>query len=156
MDARTSYRETAVRGASPVQLVICLYDQVIDDLARALSALGKGDIRARTQAINHAIVILGHLEDSLNKDQGGQVALNLERFYHYVRTGLVEAHLQQSAAALETQISHLMLVRDAWSEVERGNRYPGEPGHANAQPDRVPSPGSSDEAESHSFTEWNA
>ena len=34
MDARSSYREVAVRGASPVRLVICLYEQAIEDLRR--------------------------------------------------------------------------------------------------------------------------
>lgn len=171
MDARTSYREAAVCGASPVQLVICLYDQAIEDLRRALSALGRGDIRARTRAINHAIVILGHLEDSLNKDQGGEVARNLERFYHYVRAGLVDAHRRQSAAAFETQISHLMLVRDAWSAVEQGNRFQGNhgqrkhaqgdrahgsEGYAATQPDPASSSATPDEGEPYSFAEWNA
>jgi flagellar protein FliS len=100
-------------------LVILLYEQAIADLGRALGAHRRGDIENRTREINHAILVLGHLQTSLDKDQGGQVAQNLERFYHQVRAGLVDAQMRQSPEALEQQISHLMLVRDAWREVER-------------------------------------
>jgi flagellar protein FliS len=119
MDARSSYREAAVLGASPLALVICLYEQIIEDLRRALAAQARGSIEGRTRSINHAVLVLAHLQSSLDKDQGGKVAVNLERFYNQVRIGLVGAQLQQSAAAIETQISHLMLVHDAWCEVER-------------------------------------
>ena len=61
MSASLSYREAAVRGASPVRLVILLYEQVIEDLRRALSAQRNGDIEGRTRAINHAILVISHL-----------------------------------------------------------------------------------------------
>jgi flagellar secretion chaperone FliS len=102
-----------------VRLVICLYEQAIEDLRRALAAHLCGSIEGRTREINHAILVLGYLQSSLDKDRGGEVAANLDRFYNHVRTGLIGAHHQQSAAALEMQISHLMLVYEAWCEVER-------------------------------------
>jgi hypothetical protein len=46
------------------------------------------------------------------------VAVNLERFYDRVRSGLVDAQFRQSATALEEQISHLMQGHEAWCEVE--------------------------------------
>jgi len=118
VNPRLCYREAAVRGASPVGLVLLLYEQAIEDVRRALAAFGRGDIEARTREINHAILVIGHLQASLDKDQGGVVALNLERFYDQVRAALVQAQCQQSAAILEQQISHLMLVREAWCEIE--------------------------------------
>jgi len=119
MDARLSYRETAARGATPVKLVGLLFEQALDDLRLALAALEKGDIEARTRGINHAIVVIGQLQASLNLDQGGTVARNLERFYQLVRKGLMAAQFQQSARGLQEQITLLLLVREAWLEVER-------------------------------------
>jgi flagellar protein FliS len=119
MDARLSYREAAVRGATPVRLVVLLYEQALDDLRYAIAALEKGEIEARTRKINHAIVVIGQLQASLDLEQGGQVARNLERFYQVVRKGLVAAQFQQSARALQEQVSHLLLVHKAWLEVER-------------------------------------
>jgi flagellar secretion chaperone FliS len=122
MNARLSYREAAVEGASPVRLVILLYEQAFEDLRAALGAHQRGDIEGRTRHINHAILVIGYLQGSLDKEQGGRVALNLERFYDQVRFGLVEAQFKQSGAALEQQISHLMQVHEAWCEVERASR----------------------------------
>jgi flagellar secretion chaperone FliS len=122
MDASTSYREAAVRGATPVQLVICLYDQAIADLRCAVVALKNGDIQARTRGINHALAVITRLQVTLDMERGGDVARNLARFYGMVRAALVEAQLLQSVAALELQISLLSQVHEAWCEVERGDR----------------------------------
>jgi flagellar protein FliS len=124
MDARLSYREAAVEGASPVRLVALLYEQAIEDLKRAGAAINRGDIEARTRAINHALVVIGYLQTSLDKDRGGRVAANLERFYNQLRVSLVEAQFTQSPATLEPQISHLIEVHSAWCEVERANAAP--------------------------------
>ena len=119
MDARSSYREVVARGARPLQLVILLYEQSIEDLRRALAALQRGDIETRTRQINHALVVIGHLQGSLDMKQGAQVARNLQRFYQLLRDSLVEAQTKQSVSILQEQISHLMLLREAWIEVER-------------------------------------
>jgi flagellar protein FliS len=124
MDARFSYRETAVRGASPARLVVLLYEQAIEDLRRARAALDGGDIEARTRHINHAILVMGHLQSSLDMERGGTVAQYLVRFYDVVRAALVEAQVRQSAAVLEQQISLLMQMHKSWCEVERANAGP--------------------------------
>ena len=150
MDARTSYREAAVRGASPVRLVICLYEQAIEDLRRAVLALEKGDIEARTCAINHALVVIAQLQGSLDRERGGEVAGNLDRFYNIVRAGLAEAQVRQSAKILEKQISELVLVYEAWLEVERATT-------GGAQP--VSNPLQAAQSPSHPQTpvgDWNA
>jgi len=119
MDAKLSYREQAARGASPVHLVMLLYEQAIEDLHRALVAQRQGQIEERFRQVDHALLVLGYLQATLDKEHGGRVAANLEQFYNQIRAGLMEAQCRQSAQGIEQQISHLMLVREAWEEVER-------------------------------------
>ena len=114
-----TYREMAVAGASPIRMVVLLYEQAIEDLRRAVAAQRQRDIEGRTREINHAVLVIGHLQATLDKEQGGKVSENLERFYQQVLAGLIEAQAKQSTAALEKQISLLMEIHDAWCEVER-------------------------------------
>lgn len=118
-DARTHYREAAVRGASPVQLVVMLYEQVVEDLRRAVEAIDAHRVDARSNAINHAIVIIGHLQNKLDHEAGGKVARNLERFYNLSRKKLLEAQFTASKEILSEQISLLLDLRDAWTVVDR-------------------------------------
>jgi len=124
-DARTEYREAAVRGATPLRLVVILYEQVLEDLRRALAALESHDIEARTRAIDHALVVIGHLQATLNAEQGGEVARNLERFYRGIRKALLEAQCSQSSEILQEQIAAVTLVHDAWLQIEPGNNRQG-------------------------------
>lgn len=119
MNPSLTYREAAVAGASPVRLVVLLYEQAIEDLRRALAAHTRSDIEGRTRELDHALLVIGHLQATLDREQGGKVAENLARFYDQVRAKLVEAQCHQSASGIEQQISHLMQVRDAWCAVEK-------------------------------------
>lgn len=127
MDARSSYREAAVRGASPVRLIICLYEQAIEDLRRAVVAMDKGAIEIRTREINHALLVIAQLQGTLDMERGGEVAKNLAKFYVMVRAGLIEAQMKQSSGLLQQQISQLVTVYEAWLEVERATAKPNPP-----------------------------
>ncbi len=118
MNPGLSYREAAVAGANPVRLVILLYQQAIEDLRRAVEALKRGDIETRARQVDHALQVIGHLQATLDKKEGGTVAQNLDCFYQQLRTGLIAAQCQQSEQAMERQIAHLMQVCDAWYAVE--------------------------------------
>jgi flagellar protein FliS len=118
MNPRTAYREDTARGAHPVQLVVLLYEQMIEDLRQAVNAIDQNNVELRTNKINHAISVIGYLQSSLNKETGRQVALNLERFYDQLRGNLAIAQFQVSRAILSQQITDLLALREAWSAVE--------------------------------------
>src|SRR5215470_15715080 len=84
MNARREYLENAVRGASALGLVVMLYEQLVEDLRRATVAIDINQIDQRTNAVNHAFLILGQLQGRLNHDTGGEVAGNLDRFYDVI------------------------------------------------------------------------
>ncbi|HUK23300.1 MAG TPA: flagellar export chaperone FliS [Terriglobales bacterium] len=119
MDARSSYRQAAGRGASGVQLVVLLYEQIIHDLGRAIKAIEAGDIEARTRELNHALKVIAHLQTTLNLEVKGHVVPNLMRFYATLRARLLEAQAKASPAMLQEQIGVLLEMREAWTEVDR-------------------------------------
>src|ERR1022692_2107977 len=89
MNIQQSYREATVGGASPVELVVRLYEQMIKDLREVADAIEQKDITLRTGRIKHAILVVGHLQSSLDFAKGGKVAKDLDNFYNAVRQSLV-------------------------------------------------------------------
>lgn len=119
---RTAYRENDVRGATAVRLVVLLYEQLVQDLNQALHAIEQNDIELRTNRINHAILVIGHLQSPLDFANGGKVALDLDHFYNVLRQSLVQVQFHPSQAGLSQQITDLLAVREAWTEVERAEK----------------------------------
>lgn len=116
---RTAYRENDVRGATAVRLVVLLYEQLVQDLRQALQALEQNDVELRTKRINHAILVIGHLQSPLDFANGGKVAKDLDHFYNVLRQNLVQVQFHPSKAGLGQQITDLLAVREAWIEVDR-------------------------------------
>jgi flagellar secretion chaperone FliS len=124
-DPRIAYREAAVRGADPVQLVARLYEQIIEDLRYAILAVEQNHVELRTKKINHAILVIGHLQSQLDFQAGPEPARNLNAFYDGLRSGLVRAQFGGSKELLAQQITDLMEVRSAWLELDRQEQSTG-------------------------------
>jgi flagellar secretion chaperone FliS len=118
-DASTGYRDAALPGATSAGLVVLLYEQAIRDLQRAVAAIEAGDIERRTREINHALSVIGHLQGTLDMQNGEQIAQNLARFYEHVTTNLMAAQIQASANIVRQQITDLLNLRESWIEVNR-------------------------------------
>ncbi len=116
---RTAYRENDVRGASAVRLVVLLYDQLIQDLIRAAHAIDENDIELRTKMLNHAILVIAHLQSPLDFAKGGKVAKDLDHFYSVLRHNLVRVQFHPSKRAITQQITDVQTLRAAWIEVDR-------------------------------------
>lgn len=113
-----NYLQAAVAGASPVGLVVLLYERLVLDLTRALAAMEKGDVETRVNEINHAFLILGQLEGSLDSSQAPEAARTQSLFYSVARSKIFEAHLKSDRKLLEQQIALFNEVRAAWEQVD--------------------------------------
>jgi flagellar protein FliS len=111
-----SYRRSAVEGASPIGLVIALYDTLWGDLRRAAAAIRENDIEKRCKELNHSALVLGQLEDWIDLKHGGDLAKNLTHFYAYVRAKMMDASVAKSATVLEAQMELILHVRAAWQQ----------------------------------------
>jgi flagellar secretion chaperone FliS len=119
VDARRLYQDNAVRGATPIELVILLYDSAIEDMRRAITAMKQSDVESRTREINHALMVLHQLQGTLDFERGGSAARQFEQFYNLVRAKLLEAQMRASPELMQEQISYLSEVRDCWMQARR-------------------------------------
>lgn len=118
-DVGSAYRETGSGGADKLELVVLLYDVLLDDMRRAIQAITNRDIEARTFEIQHALRVLEQLQGTLNMKDGGEPARNLDQLYCWVRGKLLEAQWKVSQPILQSQIELLTPVRDAWQQARR-------------------------------------
>jgi flagellar protein FliS len=113
------YRESAVRGASPVGLIVILYEEIIRSLRRGQRALRTGQIEERTNALTHAINVIGHLRGVLNFEKGGKVARDLAAFYDLMQAQILSANIAPTEARLETLVTAFATVKETWQAVDR-------------------------------------
>ena len=111
-----AYREAAVLTASPVQLVVMLYDGVERFLRQAEVVMGEGNVAQAHDRMQRAEAIIDELLRTLDKS-AGQVAERLEAIYVFCKRLMMEARLERDATKL-TKIRSLMgELRESWSEL---------------------------------------
>ncbi|HEX4322498.1 MAG TPA: flagellar export chaperone FliS [Acidobacteriaceae bacterium] len=113
-----TYRRTAAQGASGFGLLIALFDTLAGDLRRAAEAERNNNIEKRCEAANHALLLVGHLQDWLDRGDGGDLALQLGAFYSKLRRSVLEAQAKRSPQILEKLMAEVLEVRATWQEVE--------------------------------------
>ena len=114
-----AYRQIAVQGATPLGLVVMLYDGAITALLRAVDAIDAHDIERKCRHLNRAQAVINQLEGTLNFQAGGDIARNLQGFYAYSRAKIMKGNVENSVEILHSLIDHFTALRDAWKEGER-------------------------------------
>lgn len=116
-DRQLAYRQAAVRDATVIDLVIMLYDILARDLQDALAAMSAHDIETRSARLKHGLLALQQLEDAIDTEAGGPVAVGLARLYSGMRGKILQAQLQQNPQLLMEQLNLLLRLRSAWAQV---------------------------------------
>ena len=95
-----TYLDAEVMSADPVTLVHMLYRDAIEAVGLARKHLAEGSIRERSRQIIKAWDILRELNQTLDRERGGEIGRRLGQLYPYVQARLLEANTQQVDAPL--------------------------------------------------------
>lgn len=116
-----SYLEMKVKTASPIQLVIMLYDKAIVCLNTAIELINKKSIKY--DVINNNIIraqdIISELMLSLDFELGGEIAQNLFSIYDYCMKQMIEGNIKKDSNLLTDVVKILSELRSAWAELEK-------------------------------------
>jgi flagellar protein FliS len=115
---QTTYRDSRVGGASPIGLIIALFDRLVGDLTRAADAIRKGEIERRCRETNHALLVIAQLESWLDRERGGEAARQLALFYAQIRASLMQASVELRAERLDEQVASILNVRSSWQVLD--------------------------------------
>ena len=117
IQAYKNQQDWDILGASPLELVRALYRGAIQAVRVARTALANGQIRERSAAITKACAIVQELTVSLNREEGGDVAVNLAELYVYIHKRLGDANIEQADAPLAETEKLLSTLLEAWSQL---------------------------------------
>jgi flagellar protein FliS len=123
-NASIHYQTQQIMTASPAMLVFMLYDKAITSLREAVKAIEDNEIEARWRANGRAMEIIAHLQLTLDKEKGGEVADNLDRLYGYMLSRLPKVDIRNDALAAREVIGLLEPLRDSWRELARQGDQP--------------------------------
>jgi flagellar secretion chaperone FliS len=117
------YKQTAVKTAGRGQILLMLYEAAIQNVKKATIALEKKDLQLKGVHIGKVHDILNELTNSLDFNQGGQIARDLERLYTFMTGQLVKANMENSKEHLQTIEKLLETLLGGWRvAVEQVNK----------------------------------
>jgi flagellar protein FliS len=125
--AATQYVHTQVRSSTPLELVVLLYDAALTSAGTARDAMARKDIPTRRAALSRMLAIVAELQNTLDLDNGGQIAKDLDALYAWITSRLLDATVQQSVRPIDEVIRVLKPLRDAWQTIATESRVPAQP-----------------------------
>lgn len=115
--ALNAYTQAKTTAASPLDLVIMLYDGAIEFLNKASTAINMKETQAKIKYIDKTMSIIEELLYSLNIDDGGEIAVNLQNLYLYMQKELTIANLHNDAEKVRHIESLFKEIGTAWRQV---------------------------------------
>ncbi len=116
------YQATAVKTATPVELVLMVYDECINSLRNAEKAFqitGPERIEKIGNNLLHAQDAITELSLSLDMEQGGEIAENLSRLYDFMTHHLSEANTKKEIKPVHDVREMMQDLRDTWAQVAK-------------------------------------
>ncbi len=108
---------SSVMDATPHRLIQMLMEGALEKIALAKGNIARNEIAHKGENIGKAISIVGGLQGSLNIEQGGRLAENLNNLYDYMTRRLVIANIQSDETILD-EVAKLMLeVKAGWDAI---------------------------------------
>jgi len=110
--------QTSLSDASPHQLITMLFDGLISRLAMAKGFIDRKDYEGKSRCLGSAITIIGALQNSLDKEQGGDIAENLDRLYLYMTRRVFAAGVANDISILDEVVSLVKTIKAGWDGIK--------------------------------------
>lgn len=112
----SAYRKTQIETASPEALILMLYDGAIRFIGQAELAFEDKNIEQISNLLLRIQAIFTELLTALDKEKGGEIAVNLERLYVFFLEKLSDANVKKDPKPL-LEIKPLIIdLRNTWEQ----------------------------------------
>ncbi len=114
---KQAYMQTQFTTAGQGELLILLYDGALKFLKQAREKMLEKDYITKGNLISKALDVVAELHASVNQDQGGDLAQNLNNLYLLCSANLLRANLDNDPIKLDAAMNILSGLRSAYAEI---------------------------------------
>lgn len=114
--------EESIISAHPIELVALLFESLRESIREGRRALAQGEIVARSRALSRSLEILAELAGTVNRDQGGDLAVRLVSLYAFAAERIQQGNFLQSDAPLAEVEMVLQPIAEAWQTLAQDTR----------------------------------
>tara|TARA_Y100001970_G_C14202541_1_gene841964 strand:- start:677 stop:1141 length:465 start_codon:yes stop_codon:yes gene_type:complete len=119
---QNAYKKASVNTLDQNKLIIMLYDGAIKNATFAVEYMNSGDIEKVHNCLVKTKNIVTELMATLNMDQGGEIAKNLQSLYSFMFSQLIEANMEKKTEPVTVVIDLLKELRSAWYQINKKNK----------------------------------
>ena len=119
---QNAYKKASVNTLDQNKLIIMLYDGAIKNASFAVEHMKSGEIEKVHNCLIKAKNIVTELMATLNMEQGGDIAKNLQSLYSYMFSQLIEANMEKKIEPIIVVIDLLKELRAAWVQINKKNK----------------------------------
>lgn len=102
---------------TPHRLIQMLMEGLLVRINSAKGAIEHGDTEAKARYISKAIGIVGGLNEALDLEKGGELAVNLRGLYEYMNIRLFQASQENSQEKLNEVAGLMKDIKEAWDAI---------------------------------------
>jgi flagellar protein FliS len=113
-----SYKKLQVDTASPISLVLMLYDRAIVLLNKAKNEISEKKYEAKGHTLDKTSEIIFELLTTLNKDKGGEIASSLANLYNFILREIKNANTDLNTKGLDNATKILSELRESWESIK--------------------------------------
>jgi len=116
---RSLETESIAHGGKGAQLVVLLYDGIVESLVAARGHVERKEYRDAGRQFTRAMTIVSGLRETLDFEAGSPVAQDLLKFYNSLTSQVIHVQTQKDLVLLDKCVDWVKSVREAWVELCR-------------------------------------
>lgn len=136
--ALRSYKSSRANTASREDLLILLYEGAIRFLERSVAEKEAGNLSKHKNYLSRAIAIVAELQNTLDFEKGGELAIQLFELYGFMMEYLTQANITQDCSLIDRVRGQMMTLLEGWRVAVRQVKEGATPLTPAAEPASVP------------------
>lgn len=112
------HNESGLADASPHYLIQLLMEGFLARVNTAKGAMIRSDIEIKSLYISQAMAIVGGLNEAVDLEKGGEIAVNLNQLYTYISNRLLQASCSNDEKILDEVASLMREIKEGWDAIK--------------------------------------